>query len=269
MSACSSGDILDALTLRAGHTLDRDIAYGAHLRQKLDLYTPDARERTTPLVVFFYGGRWQAGDKADFRFVGRALASRGIAVAIPDYRLYPEVRWEGFLADAAAALGYLAEREPRLVAAGHSAGAYIAAMLALDGDRRAAAGVPPCAVVGGIGLAGPYDFLPLTEDDIKAVFGPGPAGPETQPITFVDANDPPMLLLTGGDDTTVNPGNSARLAARLEAEGVPATLKTYPGVGHIRIVAALAAPLRFLAPTLDDVGGFIDALPAISGCARR
>ena len=269
MSACSGSDVLDALTPRSGYTLDRDLAYGAHPRQRIDLYTPNAREKTTPLVVFFYGGRWQAGDKADFRFVGQALASRGIAVAIPDYRLYPEVRWEGFLADAAAALAYLAEREPRLVVAGHSAGAYVAAMLALDGKTTTAAGVPTCAVVGGVGLAGPYDFLPLSEDDIKAVFGPGPAGPETQPITYVDANDPPMLLLTGTEDTTVKPGNSERLAARLEAEGVPVTLKTYPGVGHIKIVAALAAPLRFLAPTLNDVSGFIEGLPATSGCDRR
>ena len=73
-----------------------------------------------------------------------------------------------------------------------------------------------------------------------------------------------MLLATGTDDRTVRPRNSVALAERLEAAGVAAELIEYPGLGHIGIVAALAAPLRFVAPVLDDVDAFLRRQP---GCA--
>ncbi|MCB1885331.1 MAG: alpha/beta hydrolase [Geminicoccaceae bacterium] len=220
LGGCSGVDLVDALTPRGGYALEGDLAYGPGPRQRIDLYTPDEVAADVPLVVFFYGGRWQAGEKAGFRFVAQAFAARGYPVALPDYRLYPEARWRGILDDGAAAIAFLAARTNRpIVVVGHSAGAYIAAMLALDQARLEVAGVSPCRVAGGIGLAGPYDFLPIEEDDIKGVFGPGLAEPETQPVTFVDANDPPMLLATGTDDETVRPRNTASLAARLRAAG--------------------------------------------------
>ena len=261
LGGCSGVDLVDALTPRGGYALEGDLAYGPGPRQRIDLYTPDEVAADVPLVVFFYGGRWQAGEKAGFRFVAQAFAARGYPVALPDYRLYPEARWRGILDDGAAAIAFLAARTNRpIVVVGHSAGAYIAAMLALDQARLEVAGVSPCRVAGGIGLAGPYDFLPIEEDDIKGVFGPGLAEPETQPVTFVDANDPPMLLATGTDDETVRPRNTASLAARLRAAGVLVETRRYDGLGHITLVASLAAPLRFLAPTLDDAVGFLGGL---------
>ena len=261
LGGCSGADVVNALTPRSGYILERDLAYGAGPRRRIDLYTPDRVASDVPLVVFFYGGRWQDGAKADFRFVAQAFAARGYPVAIPDYRLYPEVRWRGILDDGAAALAFLAARTDRpLVVVGHSAGAYVAAMLALDQGRLEAAGVPPCRIAGAIGLAGPYDFLPIEEADIKEVFGPGPAGPETQPITLVDANDPPMLLATGADDDTVRPRNTSSLARRLRDAGVPVVTRRYDSIGHIALVGSLAAPLRFLAPTLDDAVGFLKGL---------
>lgn len=258
-----------------GYTVSRDLPYGEGPRRTLDLYVPDGAPADAPLLVFFYGGSWDSGSKGIYPFVGQAFASLGYVTAIPDYRVYPEVRFPGFVEDAAAATVWV-EREvtkrrgtrPRAVfLAGHSAGAHIAMLLALDPGWITRAGGDACAQAGAaVGLAGPYDFLPLTSERLKQVFGPGPAGPETQPISFAGGGDPPLLLLHGTDDGTVLPRNSQRLAAAVNAAGGQATVKLYDGVGHVRIVGALQYRLRFLAPVLDDMDGFLKAIPP---CARR
>ena len=271
LAACSGAAILDALTPRSGFTVERDLAYGPETRQRLDLYVPDGAAADAPVLVFFYGGNWQSGSKDLYRFVGQAFASRGYVTAIPDYRVYPDARYPTFIEDGALAVGWLEAQpatagERQVFLAGHSAGAYIAAMLALDerwlGGAAAGAGCRRIAAVAG--LAGPYDFLPLNDPVLEEIFGPGPAGPASQPINHVAAGDPPMLLATGADDRTVRPRNSVALAQRLGSAGVAAELIEYPGLGHIEIVAALAAPLRFLAPVLDDVDAFLRRQP---GCA--
>ncbi|MCB2055870.1 MAG: alpha/beta hydrolase [Geminicoccaceae bacterium] len=274
IGGCSATELVNDLVPEDGYEIERDIAYGADPRQTLDLYRPDEIAPSSPLVVFFYGGRWQSGAKEDFLFVGQALASRGYLTAIVDYRLYPQVRWQGFLEDGADAVAFLAERvaeqdESRpVVLAGHSAGGYIAAMVALNQERRRAAGIDRCTIAGAIGLAGPYDFLPLEANDLREIFGPGEAGPETQPIAYVDPDDPPMLLLHGLDDETVLPKNSRNLAAALEDAGVPVTAHFYKHIDHIELVGSLASSLRFLAPTLDDMDRFLADLPSPRGCPR-
>lgn len=271
LSACSGAALVNAITPRDGYHVERDVAYGPDPRQRLDLYVPDAAPPDAPLLVFFYGGRWEAGSKELYPFVGQAFASRGHLVAIPDYRLYPQVRYPAFLEDAAAAVGALADRtgagrgDRPLFLAGHSAGAYIAAMLAVDQrwlDRTGGGGGRPC-VAAALGLAGPYDFLPLDDPVAREVFGPGPAEPSTQPVTHVDPGDPPMLLATGAGDTTVRPKNTLSLAAKLRAAGVRAETRLYERPGHIALVAALAAPLRRLAPVLDDADAFLRGTAAM------
>jgi acetyl esterase/lipase len=260
-NGCSADRIVDSLTPHEGYRLIADRPYGEGPRRKLDVYLPDPPVDHAPMVVFFYGGNWQSGDKAMYRFIGQALASRGVVTVIPDYRLYPEARYADFLADAAAAVawsgGHAAELggDPaRLYLMGHSAGAYIAAMLALD--RRWLGARPKIA--GMIGLSGPYDFLPLTDPMLQRIFAPENEWPATQPIFYARGDAPPLLLLTGDDDDTVDPGNTARLASRIRALGGDVTEKHYPGVGHLQIIGAMAAPFHFIAPTLDDAMGFVE-----------
>lgn len=237
--------------------------FGAHPRQKLDLYRPSAETAAAaslPVIVFLYGGSWNSGDRNGYAFAGRALASRGFLVAVPDYRLVPEVRFPAFLEDNAAAVRWVIANAARhggdpsrIVIVGHSAGAYNAAMLALDprwlgADRR--------AVRGFAGLAGPYDFLPLDGPVTRAAFGQERVPATTQSINFVSADDPPALLLHGAKDTTVLPRNSIDLQARLAQVRVNARLRVYPDTGHVGIVTALARPFRNKTPVLDDVTRF-------------
>jgi acetyl esterase/lipase len=240
------------------------IPYGSLPRQKLDLYQPAPETPSPPMVVFLYGGGWTEGSRAMYRFVDAALAERGCIVAIPGYRLFPEARFPAFLQDCVLAARWARDNRAmlgadpnRLFLMGHSAGAYNAAMLALDRRWLGAVGMQPGRdLAGAIGIAGPYDFLPLRAD-LQPVFGPPEGWPATQPIAFADGANPPMLLLQGEADETVDPGNARRLAERIRAHGGPVDTRFYPGVGHSSIVGALSGALRFLAPTLRDSLAFM------------
>ncbi|MEA3066224.1 MAG: hypothetical protein QOJ27_2685 [Sphingomonadales bacterium] len=246
---------------RASARVAEGVAYGDGPRRKLDVYAPRAAAgRPRPVIVFLYGGSWNSGRRQGYAFAGRALAAQGFVVVIPDYRLVPEARYPEFLRDGAAAVhwvrlhaGAYGGDGERIVLAGHSAGAYNAAMLALD---PALLGPDRAAIRGFAGLAGPYDFLPLDDGATVAAFGRWPRPEETQPVYWAAAGAPPALLLHGAEDVRVKPRNSRALAARLRSAGVEARLKLYPGLGHIGILTALAIPFRRQAPVLDDLAGF-------------
>ena len=242
-----------------------NISYGADPQHRLDVYVPDqASAGPRPLVVFWHGGRWKFGDKADYRFVGAALAELGYGAVLPNYRHYPNVKMAGFMDDAARAgewaaghAGEFGADASRLYLMGHSAGAHMAALVTLDPRYFAAAGRPGPRIAGVIGLSGPYDFLPLREPDVQDMFGPPQNYPDSQPINFVRPGAPPMLLVHGLMDQTVRPKNSSNLAAALRARGVPVTLKLYPKLLHGDTVAALSLLARSRAPTLTDIEAFV------------
>src|SRR5690348_7936426 len=163
LGGCSPAALLNTTVPRSGYRLQSDIAYGPLARQKLDLYVPEVPRPDGKSVIFFYGGSWDSGAKGDYLFVAQALASRGVTTIIADYRLYPEVRFPVFVEDAAKATRWAGDRVglSKLFVMGHSAGAHIALMLAVDTPYLARAGVDRMKIAGVIGLSGPYDFLPL------------------------------------------------------------------------------------------------------------
>ena len=276
--ACSPIRALNAVVASDSHDL-ATVAYGAGERRQLDVYTPRSSEKTGaehvrpangwPLVVFFYGGSWNRGEREEYRFVGEALAARGIVTVIPDYRLYPEVRYPEFLKDNAAATAWALREAARLGAdpkrvfvMGHSAGGYNAAMMAVDPRWLAAEGVKPTQLAGWIGLAGAYDFLPIENPDVKPVFFHPNSPPESQPIRYVSASVPRTFLGAAPVDDLINPDrNTRQMSAQLQSAGVPVTVQFYPRTNHVTLIGAFGAPLRFLAPVLDDVVEFVEAAP--------
>jgi acetyl esterase/lipase len=219
------------------------VVYDAGNGLSLDVYRPAASPRPAPVVVFFYGGSWRNGERGWYRFVGRALARAGIVAIIPDYRRAPDHPFPTFMHDAATATAWarahatdLGGDPAHLFLMGHSAGAQIAALLGTDARYLAARGMRPRQLAGIVGLSGPYDFLPLTSPQIMQALGPPAGWPDTQPVNFVDGDEPPFLLLQGADDHVVDPGNATRLAARLRAQGEPVQVTLVPGVGHVAMV---------------------------------
>lgn len=264
LGGCSPTDILNATVPWDGISVDRGIAYGEGPRRQLDIYCNKDAAGPRPLVVFLYGGSWRTGDREIYQFVGIPLAARGAVVVIPDYRLYPEVAFPDFLDDNAHAVAWaiahaaeLGADPHRVFIVGHSAGAYNAAMLAVDPRWLAHAGLDRTQIAGVAGLAGPYDFLPMTDPDILPVFAPVGDGPASQPVNYVDGRNPALLLLAGDADTTVRPANTRSLAARVAAAGGPVQSRIYPGLGHIGIIIAFAPLFNRRAPVLDDVWRFI------------
>lgn len=263
LAGCTGPDVLNAFAPTGGYLRTQDVAFGDGPRRRLDVYTPTGADGPLPTIVYFYGGSWQNGTKDDYPFLGEAFASLGYQVVVPDYRLYPEVRFPGFLEDAAAAVAWVAANDgavgrpaSAILLMGHSAGAYNGAMLALEPRWLEAAGVDRGRIAAFAGLAGPYDFLPLHSEDLKAIFGPEDERPRTQPINHVSRSAPPMLLATGTDDATVRPKNSRNLAAALRQAGVAVETPVYERIGHLMIIGAVARPFRGAAPVRADVDRF-------------
>jgi len=241
------------------------IAYAEGARHTLDVCRPKAAAAAAaaPVVVFFYGGGWRSGSKTLYRYVAKALARRGYVAVLPDYRVYPPAHYPDFLHDGAQAVRWVKDNvqefggDPqKIFLMGHSAGAHIAAMLAVDPTWLHEVGLNPGRDIAGlIGISGPYDFLPLKDEILQIIFGGN--RPQTQPIYHVAPGAPPALLLTGDKDNVVDAGNSTRFAERLRAAGNDATAVVYRRIGHYLIIAALAPIIRALVPVLRDTEGFI------------
>lgn len=231
---------------------------------KLDVYRP-ANVTSAPVIVFFYGGSWQSGERAWYRYAGEALAKEGFVVVIPDYRKYPQVQFPTFVDDAANAVAWTRANaatyggDPQhLFVMGHSSGAHIGALLVTDARYLAKVQMKPRDVSGFIGLAGPYDFAPFRDPELVAIFGSGSVKQSAaMPGSYIDGDEPPMLLLQGAADTTVDPSNTRKLTAALQAQNEPVETKFYPGVGHAKIALSLSPLLRSSTTALADTADFI------------
>ena len=250
--------------------------------QTLDVWRPSTATASSklPVLIFWYGGGWVHGDRRAYAFAARALARAGFVVVVPDYRKVPGVRFPAFVQDGAQAVAWTRDHvgdyggDPaRIAVSGHSAGAYIAAMLTLDRRWLTAEKVDPGIIKAAAPMCGPYDFYPFTKRrSIDAMQGVKD-GPMTQPIHFARADAPPMLLLTAGNDEQVGAHNAVNLAAQLKALGAPVEHRDYPGLSHENVAMALSVPFRGKAPVLADTVAFLSrtlaTVPARDSPARH
>ncbi|MGI9323978.1 MAG: alpha/beta hydrolase [Pseudomonadales bacterium] len=263
-AACSPLTLVNLSSPNWQQKRHSDIEFHPGGSLRLDVYTPAKPTESSPVIVFFYGGSWQRGSKEAYRFAASQLTRAGFVVVIPDYRLFPEAVFPQFVHDGAEAVSWAmanAERyggDPRSVfLMGHSAGAQIAALLHYD-ERYLSRSDATHAPAGLVGLSGPYDFLPLKSETLRAVF-PEPLRADSQPVNFPQGNAAPALLLHGAKDETVRAKNSKRLAQRVNAQGGMAETIVYEGRGHAGLLLALARPFASLAPVVEDLSEFVNA----------
>jgi len=262
-AACSPLGLLNSLGPRDGgvRRVAREIAYGDDPRQRLDLYAPTA-PGTYPVLVFFYGGGWDSGSRDLYGWAAQALAAQGFVVALPDYRVVPQVVFPAFIEDAAVATARAADvaaaygGDPERVGVlGHSAGAHLALMISLD--RRYMQAVDrPGLIRAAAGLAGPYDFLPFDVGASRNAFGRAPDPTLTQPVTFVRPDAPPIWLGHGTADVVVHAEDTTILDQRMKAVGGRSEAKLYPGLDHADLIATFSPLFRKKATILADVTGF-------------
>ncbi|SOD95382.1 alpha/beta hydrolase [Caenispirillum bisanense] len=263
-AGCSPLVLLNAAVSSQGWLSTTGVRYGAGPRRRLDVYRPRGVGPFS-VVVWFYGGGWDSGERGGYEFVGVALARQGFVTVIPDYTLSPDGRYPEFLEDGAAAVAWTLEHiaehggDPaRLALMGHSAGAYNAAMLAYDRRWLGAAGVPADAVKAFVGLSGPYEIFPYTVAITRTVFG-HVQDDGVEPMTHVEPGAPPALLIHGGDDGTVDPRNAPTLAEALRRVGTRAEVVTLPDAGHVKPLLALSPPLEDAA-VLRPVVAFLESV---------
>lgn len=261
LGGCSPLDALNALSPAPEYIQYRELRYAGANEPGLDIYVPTPTSgQPRDVVIFIHGGRWRTGSKDQYRFVADAFAARGYIVILPDFRQFPEADWTGMITRVAQVhrwtethIERYGGNADRIFLMGHSSGAHLAAMVAFDGRLREAARAP----CGFVGLAGPYDFLPIGDKDVREVFRSAKNPSATQPITFADAGDPAALLLTGSNDSTVEPGNSVRMAEKLADAGVRVETISYPEVGHAGILAALTPLNSGNASVISDSVAFM------------
>jgi acetyl esterase/lipase len=256
-------------TLMLGDTGTQRVASGVVFDPateiKLDVWAPSKKSvAKLPVLIFFYGGGWHSGERTHYAFVAKAYAAKGFVVVMPDYRKVPQVRFPAFNEDGAHAVRWVQDNiekfggdSKRVTLAGHSAGAYIAMMLTVDPRYLRDAGVVPDFVRATVGLSGPYDFMPFDSMNSINAFGKWPKPIQTQPIAFVKADVPPIMVLTGTHDDTVKPRQSILMARKLREFGAQVEFKAYPGLNHEDTIMAVSKTFRGKGPVLDDSSMFL------------
>lgn len=264
LAARSGLAVLNALEPRGRAKVRRGIAYGPHPRHLLDVYAPRQRAGA-PVVVFIHGGGAWGGERAGYAFVGESLAEAGLVAVLPDCRLHPEARFPGFVEDAASATawarakaGQLGGNPGRLYVMGHSGGALVAALITVDPRYLAPHGLVSRDLAGMIGLAGPYAMRAGDAERYRPILSE--AGDAARAVRLVRRAPPPLLLMHGTADETVDIGETREFARVARRAGGPVVLREYSRIGHAGLLFALSRRFRGRAPVLDDIAAFAGEL---------
>ncbi len=263
ISGCS-GILASATKSNTNISVVKELAYGPHPRQKLDIYLPENVKRRSAINLFLYGGSWRWGSRNRYAFIGYALAKQGLAVAVADYRLYPEVRFPTFNSDAAQAVAWLLENHSSfgltqsLNVLGHSAGAQIGCSIILDPMYLNAHNFSEEYIGKFIGLSGPYTIRPSSVTSLADIFRTAKPEDRAIPAQLVRKVKTKMLFLHGRQDNLVGTKNSLAMCEALIKLGGSAEIKIYDNVGHKGIILSMADPLAWLAPTTRDILHFLE-----------
>lgn len=219
----------------------------AQTRRKLDLYLPGGKD--FPVLVWFHGGGLTRGDKSGQEDFATALARRGIGVIVPNYRLSPESTYPSYIEDAATAVSWvkqnISERNGnsgRVFVGGHSAGGYLALMLAMDNRYLAATGMKPEDVAGYIPVSG-QTVTHFTIREEKGLTRHNVIADEAAPVYYTRANTQPILTITGDRDCAARLEENAFFVAwQKEANNPHVHLVVIPERDHTSIRIKMAEP---------------------------
>jgi acetyl esterase/lipase len=260
------------------------IVFGDHLEQRLELAVPGPGAIGTPqaghaagaeptAALFVHGGSWRSGSPEDYRFAGNWFVSRGMPAGVTGYRHAPDHTWPAQRDDVLSAMRVVLELTgaARLLVAGHSAGAQLAAAAVYDRVARRAAGIPDQAIAGLVVLSGPLDFGVICPTRpacpmLGLLIGGDDDWDRADPSLLMRRGDPwPVLVMHGANDPIVNVSSSVRFAASASRGGSPVELVVPPTAGHATLLWAFLGDEALQAP----VARFVDAYAGVSPDSRR
>lgn len=182
-----------------------DLRYGPNPRELLDLFLPAGKPRGTYLYI--HGGYWRALSKEDYSFVAGPFLEQGIAVAVMEYDLCPQVSISTIVDECRRAVLWLVREGPKhglagpLVVGGSSAGGHLAAMLfATDWTAHGLARSP---LAGGVSLSGVHDLRPLVQFSFNSDFKLDDAEAwRMSPLAYPSLTDAPFVIACGAAETS-------------------------------------------------------------------
>ena len=232
------------------------IRYGDDEAHAIDVMALSGN-RPAPLLAFIHGGYWQELSRVESRFPTATCISRGWNYAAIDHTLAPAAPLDRIVDECRRAIRTLAVRaealslDPnRIVLAGHSAGAHLAAMVAADPDGTDVAGL---VLVSGI-----YELEPLIGTTVNNRLGLDPdTARRNSPLLMDAAGSPSTLVAHGSDETSEFKAQSAAFSHHLEAAGTAVTMLEVAGRNHFDVILDLAEPDTLLG---DAVGQLVRSL---------
>jgi acetyl esterase/lipase len=279
--------IMNALAFSKHVKRHKDLSYANGPRHKLDLYVPDHVDNSKPIIVFIYGGAWDSGHKDDYQFAGIEFAKSGYVTAIPNYRLFPDVKFPHFVEDVASACASLdkhladlhieqktnKQSPVNVVLIGHSAGAHTVAMLNSQAKYLTEAGAN-INIKACIGMAGPYDLAlddPLVVGKFDGIelhdisdqhidVGHQHNSHDANPINLANSDMSKMLLMHGRADTTVGLYHLEGFAKRLKELEVEHEVIIYQKVPHRNMVAGISGIFQSLNPVYKDLLNYLNRI---------
>ena len=267
ITGCSPLKLADVLSPYQGYTSKSGIIYQKRNNLKLDIYEPTHKLKNDTIIMFIYGGAWRNGKRQQYRFIAQPFSELGFTTIIPDYRLFPNTRFPGFVEDIASSIAWTQRNlvgnteKQRIVLIGHSAGAHIAALIALDQRYLGAHNLSPKILKGWVGLAGPYAFNPLKISSTRPIFESQKINIDlARPITFAHKIGPPSLLLHGTNDTSVYISNSENLFYAIKNSGGMVEFNPLENVGHVGVLVSIANRKLGGAAVLGKIESFVNGL---------
>ena len=270
LAACAPVNILNGITPSGSFSKTKNVSFGDLPRQKMDIYRADEPRENAPVIVFVHGGSWDSGSKNIYKFLAEGFTQDGFDVVVPNYRLYPDVRYPVFIEDNALAVAQTAKRFPNrpIALMGHSAGGYNVLMLGLVPKYLEAVGVDRCSQIAGIAaLSAPVGIVPLDSEPLTTIF-PDRFTKSDAPLNRVSEPAPQMFLANGKYDKTVYPDNSIALGQKITQRGGNAQVKIYPKMNHIDAVKVLSRHFDGDSELKSDLVAFFDSLPKTGGSCR-
>jgi len=222
--------------VRAQHPEHLDLAYGPRERNRIDYFSAGPN---TPVLIFFHGGFWQMRSRSDFSFLAETFLVQGISVAMVGYPLAPDATLDEIVADAHAAVRYLAAQLPglggdpaRVVVSGWSSGGHLATSVLDEPSLR-----------GGVAISGLYDLAPLVKSYVNdKLHIDEAAARRNSPMLNLPPSSKPLELFAGSAELPEMRRQTAAYATARRVAALPVRYEEISGANHYTILNDLLQP---------------------------